>query len=335
MLFKPEDLNYGDSIQEAANILNESVYLDESESILSPMAVPVVENARIGACVVAFDDVERLAEDHGVDYIDAMVGIAEANEIDMDHLAVSVPEWKIIADPEVVNELSNVVVSPISSDHPIYELCEMCVDAALLENDSEYIDAIVALITEGNLMDQEEDSSTGGSIYSAGGGAAIDQAKSYSKERRKKLYAKVAQIRKKGNKDSRNQNLNGTKYSTLRTSLRKKNIAARNKKYANDNAVEGGNNTSTNTTTGGTEATKETQSLLQKVKHYAWDTPKEAISNAISALKRQYQKLKEWAAKTDDQGKRGIFQKFIGLITGAIDKLTGLLSKKKDEEKSA
>ena len=44
MLFKPEDLvteSY-DPIQEAADILNESVYLDESESILAPMAVPVV-----------------------------------------------------------------------------------------------------------------------------------------------------------------------------------------------------------------------------------------------------------------------------------------------------
>jgi hypothetical protein len=34
----------------------------------------------------------------------------------LDHLALSVPEWKIIADPEIVNELSNVIVAPISEE---------------------------------------------------------------------------------------------------------------------------------------------------------------------------------------------------------------------------
>ena len=45
----------------------------------------------------------------------------------MDHLAVSVPEWKIIADPEIVNELSNVIVAPISDQNPIYQFCEACI----------------------------------------------------------------------------------------------------------------------------------------------------------------------------------------------------------------
>ena len=55
MLFKQEELS--NPLMEAANVLNESVYLDESEYKLSPTAVPVVENGRIGANVVSFEDV--------------------------------------------------------------------------------------------------------------------------------------------------------------------------------------------------------------------------------------------------------------------------------------
>jgi hypothetical protein len=150
MLFKQSDLTVN-SIQEAVNILNESVYLTEDESMASPVAIPVVENTRIGACVVAFDDVKRLAEDYGVDYIDAMQAIAESNQIDMEHLAVSVPEYKIMVNPSIVNELSNVVVAPLSSKDAVSELCEMCVQLAIDESDDTYIDAFAnefAALTE-------------------------------------------------------------------------------------------------------------------------------------------------------------------------------------------
>ena len=56
MLFKQSDLKFS-TIQEASNILNESVYLDESEAVVSAKAIPVVENSRIGAYVVRFNDI--------------------------------------------------------------------------------------------------------------------------------------------------------------------------------------------------------------------------------------------------------------------------------------
>ena len=55
MLFRQSDLVY-DLIQEASNILNESVYLDESEAVVSAKAIPVVENNTIGAYIVRFND---------------------------------------------------------------------------------------------------------------------------------------------------------------------------------------------------------------------------------------------------------------------------------------
>ena len=123
MLFKQSYLAY-DPIQEASNILNESVYLDESESILSAKAIPVVENSRIGAYVVKLEDIATFAEDYGMNYNDAMNAVVESNDIDMDHLAVAVKETTIMANPSIVNELANVVVTPIPQTDPVYQFTE-------------------------------------------------------------------------------------------------------------------------------------------------------------------------------------------------------------------
>lgn len=135
MLFKQEDL-VSNPLMEAANILNESVYLDESESMLSPTAIPVVENSRIGANVVAFEDIDRLTEENGIDYFDAMEAIAEANDIDPKNLAVAVPEWKIIENPGIVNEMANVVIKPMSEHDPMMEMAGVAVKASLDGDDS-------------------------------------------------------------------------------------------------------------------------------------------------------------------------------------------------------
>ena len=102
MLFRQSDLVY-DLIQEASNILNESVYLDESEAVVSAKAIPVVENSRIGAYVVRLEDIATFSEDHGMSYENAISSIAESNDIDMDHLAVAVKETTIMANPVIVN----------------------------------------------------------------------------------------------------------------------------------------------------------------------------------------------------------------------------------------
>ena len=142
MLFKQTDLS-SNPIQEANNILNESVYLDESESILSAKAIPVVENSRIGAYIVRFNDVSTFAEDHGMNYENAIRSIAESNGINMDHLAVAVKETTIMANPDIVNELNNVVITPIPKTDAIYQFTEACVDAFIESGDTSYMDLLV------------------------------------------------------------------------------------------------------------------------------------------------------------------------------------------------
>ena len=161
MLFRQSDLAY-DPIQEANNILNESVYLDESESITSAKAIPVVENNTIGAYVVRFNDISCFAEDHGVSYIDAMSSIAESNGINMDDLAVAVKETTIMANPGIVNELNNVVVTPLPQTDAMYRFTEACVDAFIESGDISYMDLLVEKSTiindkDGNSLEYTHD----------------------------------------------------------------------------------------------------------------------------------------------------------------------------------
>ena len=155
MLFRQSDLVY-DLIQEANNILNESVYLDESEAVVSAKAIPVVENSRIGAYVVRFNDISTFAEDHGMNYENAIRSIAESNGINMDDLAVAVKETTIMANPEIVNELANVVVTPIPKTDAMYQFTEACVDAFIESGDTSYID----LLVEGNTIINNKDGSS-------------------------------------------------------------------------------------------------------------------------------------------------------------------------------
>ena len=155
MLFRQSDLAY-DPIQEANNILNESVYLDESEAVVSAKAIPVVENNTIGAYVVRLEDIATFAEDHGVSYMDAMSSIAESNGIDTNNLAVAVKETTIMANPRIVNELANVVVTPLPETDSMYRFTEACVDAFIESGDTSYMD----LLVEGTTIINDKDGSS-------------------------------------------------------------------------------------------------------------------------------------------------------------------------------
>lgn len=142
MLFRQSDLAL-DPIQEANAILTEAEYLAESESVTSARAIPVVENARIGAYVVKFDDLSRLAEDHGMTFDEAMVTVAESNGVDPEHLAVAVRETTIMAHPGIVNELCNVVVTPLPETDTMYQFTEACVNAFVESGDISYMELLL------------------------------------------------------------------------------------------------------------------------------------------------------------------------------------------------
>lgn len=153
MLITESQLNRSTSFQ---SILDEAVYLNEAESALSPVAVPVVENSRIGAAVVNFSDVERLAEENCMDYFEAVDAIAEANEISATDIAVAVDEARIIMDPEIVNECHNVVVRPISENSDAFIFVDMMLEAFENTGDVTFMNMIVNETEGGDSAQQSE-----------------------------------------------------------------------------------------------------------------------------------------------------------------------------------
>lgn len=152
MLITESQLNRSTSFQ---SILDEAVYLNEAESALSPVAIPVVENSRIGAAVVNFSDVERLAEENCMDYFEAVDAIAEANEISATDIAVAVDEARIIMDPEIVNECHNVVVRPISENSDAFIFVDMMLEAFENTGDVTFMNMIID--EDGNSNQQAQD----------------------------------------------------------------------------------------------------------------------------------------------------------------------------------
>lgn len=154
MLITESQLNRSTSFQ---SILDEAVYLNEAESALSPVAIPVVENSRIGAAVVNFTDVERLAEENCMDYFEAVDAIAEANQISATDIAVAVDEARIIMDPEIVNECHNVVVRPISENSDAFIFVDMMLEAFENTGDVTFMNMLIDENEGGNSEQQAQD----------------------------------------------------------------------------------------------------------------------------------------------------------------------------------
>lgn len=126
-------------LNEADNILSEAFMLDPGVSALSPLAIPVVENAAIERPVVHYNDIVRLAEENIIAYDEAMFIVAEANGIDPENLVVSVPDYEITANPSIVDEMYNVAVIPTTSDDVVYTYMEACMDCFLETGDEDFL----------------------------------------------------------------------------------------------------------------------------------------------------------------------------------------------------
>ena len=144
MLFTEQDLNSLDCF----SILDEGVYLTQEESIIRAQTIPIKENTNLGVYIVDFTDIEKLSENYGADYIDALDHICSINEISLDTIAIAVNEADIITDPEIVLALpeSSVVIAPISESDIIYQFCETVVDEFIETEDETVFDQ---LFTEG------------------------------------------------------------------------------------------------------------------------------------------------------------------------------------------
>ena len=133
------------------SLLENMSYLTEEESQYHAAMVPIVENARIGANVVALEDIMKFSESNGIDDLGyALSCVCEASGIEANTIVFSVQETSVIADAEVasltrdiMNEGVAIAAVPISERHPASILAEAAVNRLLNTGDSSLLEAYV------------------------------------------------------------------------------------------------------------------------------------------------------------------------------------------------
>ena len=318
MLFRQSDLAL-DPIQEANAILNEAEYLAESESTTSAVAIPVVENARIGACVVKFDDLSRLAEDHGMTFDEAMFTIAEANGVDPEHLAVAVRETTVMAHPGIVNELCNVVVTPLPETDTMYQFTEACVDAFIESGDEVYMDL---------LLDEADNQNTTASNTTTSSTPAAS-TKSTASTKTTDPLAGIAPSFTKKKKAGFYSNGDGTGYSYDKEG----NISHYTTLGGRINAAHGRAVMDREIAKAEMQNAKGVKKLLKAIKYYGWNTPKERILAAINALQKKYQEIINNIPANEK--KQTFWQSILKTIDKYLSKLTHLFKKKAVEDEKS
>lgn len=150
------------------SLLESMDYLTEDESVYNAAMVPIVENSRIGANVVALEDIMEFCESNGIEDMGYAVSqICEASNVEPSTLAFSVQETSVIADDDmaqlvsdVISEGCNVLAVPPSPYDPLNEMAGMAVEACLDGNDS-LLEAYAnfdfeAFLDEGTVMDPKK-----------------------------------------------------------------------------------------------------------------------------------------------------------------------------------
>jgi len=152
MLIKESQLQ---SRLDPMSMLAEATFLSEEESKVQPVTIPVREMSRLGEGVtmVRFADVERLAEDSQVSYMDAVAAIAEASEVDASKMTIAVDEADLIVDPSLLDEMTNIVVAPLSENSLAYKYVAECIDAWAGMDDTDEVDTMLeaALVEDSDL----------------------------------------------------------------------------------------------------------------------------------------------------------------------------------------
>ena len=118
------------------SLLESMSYLTEEESKFHAAMVPVVENARIGANVVALEDIMKFAESNGIEDLGiALNAVCEASDIAANTVMFSVQETSVIADrataglvKDIMAEGVAIAAVPLSANHPASVLAEAAMD---------------------------------------------------------------------------------------------------------------------------------------------------------------------------------------------------------------
>ena len=124
------------------NILNESIYLTKEESQLHPIQVPIIETNN-GLNMIEFAYLDKIMNEMNVGFLEAESILAEFNEIPVDSLIISIPEYELIDSPFIMETVDNFVVTPIAPTSDAYTFCESFIFLYEQSGDETFLQALL------------------------------------------------------------------------------------------------------------------------------------------------------------------------------------------------
>lgn len=343
MLFTEDQLHLDPN---PLQILDEAIYLTEKEAVIYPQMVTIVENSRLQSYVIDFNGIRRLSEQHGIDYIDAVIAVAEADGIDLDNACIAIDEADIIEYPEL-STIGPIVVTPLSEDNPEYVFTEFLLEQFMSESDDWDENELAHLLLEMSWNDLMKELN----VFRDKNGLKDDAAK--------KLWNKMARfahpdmhvrsgeeapssavrkvkdaIRQMGGNPTfssgsftqeppKSQPPNGSNNSGGNSGSTGSNVLASSIKGSFGST---GNGLGKKLAVGAGIAAAIDGGILA-YKQYQ-DKPKSVIAKRVAALRGIYQKFL-YNAKANPE-KAGIFKRMAAKVLGVIDKLMSFIQRKAD-----
>lgn len=329
------------------DILNEATYLTDSEASFRVQTVPIISLDE-GANLVEYDYLRQMMLEVGVDLDQAKTILAESHGIDSSSIVTIVPEWELLLNPVLREDVGNFVVTPISPLSDAYFFCETMVSLYEETMDESYL----ALLLEDEKQDFIRRLAADSSLTPADRQKAIEswerkeqadkdwqqrkkeekiqQAKDRLEAEKKrteeiKKQKQAVEDRKKQHEDAKKESdrlMAERKAKEATMSFPEKAIHAVKKKWMGQSnftqsvlkkaAVAAG-------AVGAGGLAYGINSRLQRIRAEAANQPRTWLAKKIAALRNIYSNYLNRARMERAQGRAGIFKTIASKILGVID----------------
>jgi len=308
--------------------LDECVYLTEEEASIHPQQLPVVTYE--GYPTIHYNFITQLTENYNCSLNDAISILCETNDIDS--LIITIPDYELLANPDILEENVDFVLLPIPEDSLAYQFCETCIDAFAESGDEGWLELLLneadvenvrAIMNDPNLSDEERQRALD----------SMSRVDSRTSGNTTLTQEKVNQMRQKGEdnlslfqKGKRTgrriiNDYKGLGYG-LKDAMNQKGIG--NKLSAVGNAI-GQHKAATAGAAlavgGAGLAIKKYMDYRKRIEWEAKNKPRTWLAKKIASLRSIYQKYLMRARAAKAQGQASIFQKVASVILGIIDSL--------------
>lgn len=316
------------------DILDECFYLTEEESLIHPQQLPIVTYD--GYPTIHYNFIEQFTEEYDCSLDEAVSALCEVNNIE--DLTITIPDYEILLNPDIITENVNFVLLPIPEDSLAYQFCESCIDAFAESGDEGWLELLIEDVDKDALNDIMNHSNwTAEEKYNATKSLFDKDQKVQAQEQQKKQESIRKNEEKYNNaRQAAEDNLTlfqrgkrmghrivndykGLGYS-LKSAMGEKGIG--NKLSAVGSAIGKHKAASAGAALaigGAGLAVKKYMDYRKRIEWEAKNKPKTWLAKKIASLRSIYQKYLMRARIAKAQGQASIFQKIASTILGIID----------------